>query len=414
MKNCLVAQSGGPTVSINASLAGVIQGAIDSKQFDKIYGSLNGVQGLLNGRLMDLSQKFEDTPMFIELLKKSPSMYLGSCRYQLPDYSEDDAPYAYIFNKFEQYDIDAFFYIGGNDSMDTVDKLSTYAKAIDRDIKIIGIPKTIDNDLCITDHTPGYGSAAKYVASTLLEIGHDTSIYPINSVTIVEIMGRDAGWLTGASVLARNKYNFAPHLIYLPEVAFDEKQFIKDVRTAMDRYNNVVIAVSEGIKNAKGQYISATSAVEDTFGHSQLSGTGKCLEYIIKQNIQVKVRSVEINILQRCAAHMSSITDIGEAFRLGRHAVEVALQGKTAVMVTAIRKSNSPYSVDMGDTDVKNVAGLVKHVPREWINDMGNDVTQEFIDYVYPLILGEPVVKYQRGIPDYLDISHLFPNKIGE
>ena len=298
--------------------------------------------------------------------------------------------------------------------MDTVDKLSTYAKAIDRDIKIIGIPKTIDNDLCITDHTPGYGSAAKYVASTLLEIGHDTSIYPINSVTIVEIMGRDAGWLTGASVLARNKYNFAPHLIYLPEVAFDEKQFIKDVRTAMDRYNNVVIAVSEGIKDAKGQYISATSAVEDTFGHSQLSGTGKCLEYIIKQNIQVKVRSVEINILQRCAAHMSSITDIGEAFRLGRHAVEVALQGKTAVMVTAIRKSNSPYSVDMGDTDVKNVAGLVKHVPREWINDMGNDVTQEFIDYVYPLILGEPVVKYQRGIPDYLDISHLFPNKIGE
>lgn len=414
MKNCLVAQSGGPTVAINASLAGVIQGAIDSKQFDKIYGSLNGVQGLLNGRLMDLSQKVEDTPMFIELLKKSPSMYLGSCRYQLPDYSEDDAPYAYIFNKFEQYDIDAFFYIGGNDSMDTVDKLSTYAKAIDRDIKIIGIPKTIDNDLCITDHTPGYGSAAKYVASTLLEIGHDTSIYPIKSVTIVEIMGRDAGWLTGASVLARNKYNFAPHLIYLPEVAFDEKQFIKDVRTAMDRYNNVVIAVSEGIKNAKGQYISATSAVEDTFGHSQLSGTGKCLEYIIKQNIQVKVRSVEINILQRCAAHMSSITDIGEAFRLGRHAVEVALQGKTAVMVTAIRKSNSPYSIDMGDTDVKNVAGLVKHVPREWINDMGNDVTQEFIDYVYPLILGEPVVKYQRGIPDYLDISHLFPNKIGE
>ena len=414
MKNCLVAQSGGPTVAINASLAGVIQGAIDSKQFDKIYGSLNGVQGLLNGRLMDLSQKFEDTPMFIELLKKSPSMYLGSCRYQLPDYSEDDAPYAYIFNKFEQYDIDAFFYIGGNDSMDTVDKLSTYAKAIDRDIKIIGIPKTIDNDLCITDHTPGYGSAAKYVASTLLEIGHDTSIYPIKSVTIVEIMGRDAGWLTGASVLARNKYNFAPHLIYLPEVAFDEKQFIKDVRTAMDRYNNVVIAVSEGIKDAKGQYISATSAVEDTFGHSQLSGTGKCLEYIIKQNIQVKVRSVEINILQRCAAHMSSITDIGEAFRLGRHAVEVALQGKTAVVVTAIRKSNSPYSVDMGDTDVKNVAGLVKHVPREWINDMGNDVTQEFIDYVYPLILGEPVVKYQRGIPDYLDISHLFPNKVGE
>ena len=270
--------------------------------------------------------------------------------------------------------------------------------------------KTIDNDLCITDHTPGYGSAAKYVASTLLEIGHDTSIYPINSVTIVEIMGRDAGWLTGASVLARNKYNHAPHLIYLPEVAFDEAQFIEDVREAIKKYNNVVIAVSEGIKNAEGKYISATSAVEDTFGHSQLSGTGKCLEYIIKQNLQVKVRSVEINILQRCAAHMSSITDIGEAFRLGRHAVETALEGKSGVMVTAIRKANEPYSVKMGDTDVKNVAGLVKHVPSEWINERGNDVTKDFGDYAYPLILGEPVVKYERGIPDYLDVSHLYPN----
>ena len=221
MRNCLVAQSGGPTVAINSSLAGVIQGAIDSKKFDKVYGSLNGVQGLLNGCLMDLTEKVEQVPMFIELLKKSPSMYLGSCRYQLPDYTEDDAPYAYIFNKFETYEIDAFFYIGGNDSMDTVDKLNTYAKAVGKDVKIVGIPKTIDNDLCITDHTPGYGSAAKYVASTLLEIGHDTSIYPINSVTIVEIMGRDAGWLTGASVLARNKYNHAPHLIYLPRRKYE-------------------------------------------------------------------------------------------------------------------------------------------------------------------------------------------------
>ena len=191
---------------------------------------------------------------------------------------------------------------------------------------------------------------------------------------------------------------------------FDEAQFIEDVREAIKKYNNVVIAVSEGIKNAEGKYISATSAVEDTFGHSQLSGTGKCLEYIIKQNLQVKVRSVEINILQRCAAHMSSITDIGEAFRLGRHAVETALEGKSGVMVTAIRKANEPYSVKMGDTDVKNVAGLVKHVPREWINERGNDVTQDFVDYAYPLILGEPVVKYERGIPDYLDVSHLYPN----
>ena len=411
MRNCLVAQSGGPTVAINSSLAGVIQGALDSGQFDKIYGSLNGVQGLLDGRLMDLSAKVEEIPMFIELLKKSPSMYLGSCRYQLPDFSDDDAPYAYIFNKFDEYEIDAFFYIGGNDSMDTVDKLNAYAKTINKDVHIIGIPKTIDNDLCITDHTPGYGSAAKYIASTLLEIGHDTSIYPIKSITIVEIMGRDAGWLTGAAALARNKYNFAPHLIYLPEVAFDETLFIEDVKEAMEKYNNVVIAVSEGIKDANGKYISATNAVEDTFGHSQLSGTGKCLEYIIKQHIQVKVRSVEVNILQRCAAHMSSVTDIGEAFRLGRHAVKSALDGKSGIMVTAIRRSNNPYIIDMGDTDVSNVAGLVKHVPREWINERGNDVTQEFIDYAYPLIIGEPVVKYQRGIPDYLDVSHLYPSR---
>lgn len=411
MQNCLVAQSGGPTVAINSSLAGVIQGVVDSKQFNKIYGSLNGIQGLLENHLMDLTEKVENVPMFIEVLKKSPSMYLGSCRYQLPHYNDDSAPYEFIFNKFEECEIGAFFYIGGNDSMDTVDKLNTYAKAHDKDVKIIGIPKTIDNDLCITDHTPGYGSAAKYIATTLLEIGHDTSIYPIKSVTIVEIMGRDAGWLTGASVLARNKYNCAPHLIYLPEVAFDEKEFIEDVKQAIEKYSNVVIAVSEGIKDADGKYISATSAVEDTFGHSQLSGTGKCLEYIIKQNIDVKVRSVEINILQRCAAHISSVTDIGEAFRLGIHAVETAEEGKSGIMVTAIRKSTSPYVIEMGDTDVRNVAGLVKHVPREWINARGNDVTQDFADYVYPLIQGESVIKYENGIPGYHDISHLFPAK---
>ena len=405
--NVIVGQSGGPTAVINSSLAGVYKTAKD-RGARKVYGMLHGIQGLLEEKYVDLSEHIK-SDLDIDLLKRTPSAYLGSCRYKLPE-SLEDPVYPKLFEKFNEMNIGWFFYIGGNDSMDTVDKLNTYAKAVGKDVKIVGIPKTIDNDLCITDHTPGYGSAAKYVASTLLEIGHDTSIYPINSVTIVEIMGRDAGWLTGASVLARNKYNHAPHLIYLPEVAFDEAQFIEDVREAIKKYNNVVIAVSEGIKNAEGKYISATSAVEDTFGHSQLSGTGKCLEYIIKQNLQVKVRSVEINILQRCAAHMSSITDIGEAFRLGRHAVETALEGKSGVMVTAIRKANEPYSVKMGDTDVKNVAGLVKHVPREWINERGNDVTQDFVDYAYPLILGEPVVKYERGIPDYLDVSHLYPN----
>ena len=405
--NLLVGQSGGPTAVINGSLYGVVSEGLANPEIDNVIGMVNGIEGFLADHTIDMAPLKENGEL--ERIRTTPGSYLGSCRYKLPE-DLSDPVYPELFQKFTEKEISYFFYIGGNDSMDTVDKLNTYAKAVGKDVKIVGIPKTVDNDLCITDHTPGYGSAAKYVASTLLEIGHDTSIYPINSVTIVEIMGRDAGWLTGASVLARNKYNHAPHLIYLPEVAFDEAQFIEDVKEAIKKYNNVVIAVSEGIKNAEGKYISATSAVEDTFGHSQLSGTGKSLEYIIKQNLQVKVRSVEINILQRCAAHMSSITDIGEAFRLGRHAVETALEGKSGVMVTAIRKANEPYSVKMGDTDVKNVAGLVKHVPREWINERGNDVTQDFVDYAYPLILGEPVVKYERGIPDYLDVSHLYPN----
>ncbi|MCR5835413.1 MAG: 6-phosphofructokinase [Lachnospiraceae bacterium] len=409
-KNCVVAQSGGPTVAINSSLAGVIQGVIDTGYYEKVYGSIHGVMGLLNDNLMDCTLKARELPNFIELLKKSPSMYLGSCRYQLPDYDDDDAQYAFIFNKFKEYNIGAFFYIGGNDSMDTVDKLSKYGETIGSDVRIIGIPKTIDNDLCITDHTPGFGSAAKYVASTLLEIGHDTSIYPIKSITIVEIMGRDAGWLAGSSILARNEYNSAPHLVYLPEVAFDKDKFLEDVKDAVNKYHNIVIAVSEGIKDADGKYISASTAVEDTFGHSQLSGTGKCLEYIIKQNMQIKVRSVEINILQRSAAHMSSVTDIGEAFRLGYNAVNFAIQGETGIMVTLKRRNSKDYNVDIEKTPVENVAGLVKHVPREWINERGNNMTEEFFNYVYPLIQGEPVVPYKNGIPDYLDVAHLYPN----
>ncbi|MBE5959488.1 MAG: 6-phosphofructokinase [Lachnospiraceae bacterium] len=410
-KNCVVAQSGGPTVAINSSLAGVIQGVIDTGYYEKVYGSIHGVMGLLNDNLMDCTLKAREVPNFIELLKKSPSMYLGSCRYQLPDYDDDDAQYAFIFKKFKEYNIGAFFYIGGNDSMDTVDKLSKYGETIGSDVRIIGIPKTIDNDLCITDHTPGFGSAAKYVASTLLEIGHDTSIYPIKSITIVEIMGRDAGWLAGSSILARNSYNAAPHLVYLPEVPFNQEQFLEDVKEAIKKYNNVVIAVSEGIKDANGKYISASTAVEDTFGHSQLSGTGKCLEYIIKQNMQIKVRSVEINILQRSAAHISSVTDIGEAFRLGYNAVNYAIQGETGIMVTLKRRDSKEYNVDIDKTPVENVAGLVKHVPREWINERGNNMTEEFFNYVYPLIQGEPVVPYKNGIPDYLDVAHLYPSE---
>ena len=287
-KNCMVAQSGGPTVAINASLAGVIDGVMRSDMYDTVYGSLNGITGILNNDLMNLSELMQQNPEYLDRLKVTPAMYLGSCRYKLPDYLDDDSSYVFIFKQFETYHIDAFFYIGGNDSMDTVLKLSEYGKRIGSPVRIIGIPKTIDNDLCETDHTPGFGSAAKYIASSLLEIAHDTFIYAVKSVTIVEIMGRDAGWLTAASALARNGYNTAPHLIYLPEVPFDKEDFLLDVKRMLFERNNVIVAVSEGIRDASGNYISASESSVDTFGHSQLSGAGKTLEFLVKEKLGVK------------------------------------------------------------------------------------------------------------------------------
>ena len=273
--NVMVAQSGGPTVAINASLAGVIEGVQASHAYHTVYGSINGILGILNDHFLNLSEIMQENPDYLERLKTTPAMYLGSCRYKLPDYLDDDSPYVYIFKQFETYQIGAFFYIGGNDSMDTVLKLSEYGKRIGSDVRIIGIPKTIDNDLCETDHTPGFGSAAKYIASSVLEIAHDTFIYAVKSVTIVEIMGRDAGWLTAASALARNEYNTAPHLIYLPEVPFDKDDFLLDVKRMLFERDNVIIAVSEGIRDISGNYISASEQSVDTFGHSQLSGAAK-------------------------------------------------------------------------------------------------------------------------------------------
>ena len=270
-KNCIVAQSGGPTAAINASLAGVVSAIKNSDKFDKLYGSLHGIQGVLRDEFLDLTDVTDD---FIERLAATPAMYLGSCRYKLPDYREDETAYKDIFEIFDKYNVGAFYYIGGNDSMDTVAKLSEYADSIGSSIRIAGIPKTIDNDLLVTDHTPGFASAAKYVASSIREVAYDTYIYDLQSVTIVEIMGRDAGWLTGASVLARNEFSFAPHLIYLPEAAFDREQFIEDVRKSIDKYKNVIVAVSEGIHDAEGNYIAAGVAADDKFGHAQLSGAG--------------------------------------------------------------------------------------------------------------------------------------------
>ena len=405
--NCIVAQSGGPTVAINASLAGVIDGVKKSNKFTRVYGAIHGIQGVLDNNFIVLSFMALLKFPLVNTLELSPAMYLGSCRYKLPDFEVDSKPYEIIFDRFEEYQVAAFYYIGGNDSMDTVDKLSQYAKKIGSDVKIVGIPKTIDNDLCHTDHTPGFGSAAKYVASTMLEIAHDTYIYQIPSVVIVEIMGRDAGWLTAASCLARNDYSPAPHLIYLPEVDFDEDQFIEDIKNVLKTSRCVIVAVSEGIHDKDGNYISATSAVADKFGHAQLSGTGKALESLVKDRMDIKVRSIELNVLQRCAAHISSRTDINESFALGQAAVKYAAEGMTAVMSTIKRVSNDPYQWIIEPENVALIANQAKTIPLEWITPEKNDVTPEMEAYLRPLIIGEVSLQYKDGLPMYLPVNHL-------
>lgn len=405
--NCIVAQSGGPTVAINASLAGVIDGVKKSNKFTRVYGAIHGIQGVLDNNFIDLSLMALSKFPLVNTLELSPAMYLGSCRYKLPDFEVDSKPYEIIFDRFEEYQVAAFFYIGGNDSMDTVDKLSKYANKIGSDVKIVGIPKTIDNDLCHTDHTPGFGSAAKYVASTMLEIAHDTYIYQIPSVVIVEIMGRDAGWLTAASCLARNDYSPSPHLIYLPEVDFDEDQFIDDIKNVLKTSRCVIVAVSEGIHDKDGNYISASSAVADKFGHAQLSGTGKALESLVKDRMDIKVRSIELNVLQRCAAHISSRTDINESFALGQAAVKYAAEGMTAVMSTIKRVSNDPYQWIIEPENVSLIANQAKTIPLEWITPEKNDVTPEMEAYLRPLIIGEVSLQYKDGLPMYLPVNHL-------
>lgn len=412
MRNCIVAQSGGPTTAINASLAGVISGVTQSGVYDTIYGSLNGILGILDDRILNLTEKIAQVPGNLEKLFHTPAMYLGSCRYKLADYKTDKTPYEQIFRQFERYQIDAFFYIGGNDSMDTVLKLSDYGSHIGSPIRVIGIPKTIDNDLAITDHTPGFGSAAKYIAASMLEIAHDTFIYAVKSVTIVEIMGRDAGWLTAASALARNTYNTAPHLIYLPEKAFSPEAFLEDLKKLLVTNNNIIVAVSEGLRDKSGSYITASEAICDSFGHSQLSGAGKALELLVKEKLGVKVRSVEINVLQRCAAHMASLTDLNEAFASGQKAVSLAEEGCSAVMVVMRRVSDSPYEIVYESAPIAGIANIARSVPTEWINERGNDIEQPLYDYLRPLIAGEVTLSYINGIPDYMEVTHLKPGVI--
>lgn len=405
MKNLIVAQSGGPTSAINATLAGVIVEAQKSKEIDKIYGACYGIQGVLEEKFIDLNRK-ADTQDKIEMLKRTPAAALGSCRFKLEDPEKDDAQFRQIVDIFHKYNIGYFIYIGGNDSMDTVYKLSVYCEknGID-DIKVIGGPKTIDNDLCGIDHCPGFGSAAKYIATVFAELEQEINVYETKSVIIVEMMGRNAGWLTAAAALAEKKNGKTPYLIYLEERTFSMEKFISDVKEELDAHDTVLVAVSEGVHDEEGRYICDTLPGEsdtDVFGHSMLSGTGRVLEEEVKNKIGCKVRSIELNLLQRCASHIMSETDINESFNLGQNAVRIAVSGESGKMSSLKRIPSDKYEVEYCAVDIANVANLEKKVPVSWINETGNGVTEEMIDYLLPLIQGELSCFYDNGVPDYI------------
>lgn len=402
MFNIAVAQSGGPTAAINASLAGVFSGAEAYPEVDEIFGSENGIEGILHNSLLNLRNIIMDE-RDKQLLMKTPSTILGSCRFKLKDFEEDEENYRKILDTFKRHNIKAFFYIGGNDSMDTVMKLDRYFKAKGVDIKVVGVPKTIDNDVTETDHTPGFGSAAKYVATSLQEIIRDSRVYSIPSVTIVEIMGRDAGWLAASSCVLRANGEPAPHMIYLPESDFSPEKYLEDVRQAQLRYKAVIVAVSEGIKCETGGF---SSELTDAFGHKYLSGIGKYLEKYTSEHIGCKVRSIELNVMQRCSSHIASLTDIEEAERIGRAAISAALtEGKSGVMMVFRRISNNPYRVEIVTADITKIANREKKFPREWINSEGNNVTIDALNYFLPLIQGEPEIEYRNGIPVHFRLN---------
>lgn len=401
-KNAVVGQSGGPTAVINASLYGTVYEALNREdEIGTVYGMINGIEGFLNNQVMDMAPLEESKEL--ELIRTTPGSYLGSCRYKLPE-DLNDPVYPQLFARFEAYNIGYFFYIGGNDSMDTVSKLSRYAEKISSDIRVIGIPKTIDNDLVETDHTPGFGSAAKYVASTVREIAIDASVYDNKkSVTIVEIMGRHAGWLTAASALARKFEHDNPVLIYLPETDFDQDAFIEKVRTSLETTPNLVVCISEGIHDNTSTFICEYSndVGTDTFGHKMLTGSGKYLENLVKERLGVKVRSVELNVCQRCSSSMLSKTDQKEAIASGAYGVKAALNGASGKMVAFERLDRDDYQIDYVLKDVNVICNQEKCVPVTWITADGSDVTEDFIRYARPLIQGEVTVPTEDGVPKF-------------
>lgn len=402
-KNVIVGQSGGPTAVINSSLAGVFQTA-QAKGVKHIYGMLNGIQGLLDSRYLDLCEVFTSN-LHIELLKRTPSSYLGSCRFKLPTPEQDIRPYQQLFELFKKLEIGYLFYIGGNDSMDTIDKLSKYAETIGSDIRMIGVPKTIDNDLPETDHTPGFGSAAKYVATTVKELVRDSLVYNEKRLTVVETMGRNAGWLTAATALAKCEDNEGVDMIYLPEVPFDMDDFIDRIDKLQKFNPSVVIAVSEGVKLTDGRYVcelTSSSEYVDSFGHVSLSGAGHYMANMAAKALKCKARCVELSTLQRCSSHISSLVDTTEAFQVGSAAVQAGFDGKTQQMVTLKRLSNDPYQCTTGLVPVSAVANKERIVPLEWIDIENVHVKKPFLDYARPLIQAELTPFFVEGLPRHI------------
>ncbi len=403
--NAIVGQSGGPTAAINASLAGVIKACGASDKIGTVYGMKNGINGLLKESLVDLGALSKNEEQ-LNLLLKTPASFLGSCRFKLPE--TDDALYEKLFSILQKYNIKYFFYIGGNDSMDTALKLSAYAKQHEKDVYFVGVPKTIDNDLPDTDHTPGFGSAAKYIATTVREISADSLVYDVNSVTIVEIMGRNAGWLTASSALGRTG-KLGPDLIYLPERAFSFEQFKADIIEVSKNKKNIIVAISEGAHTEDGTYVceAVSSGTEDVFGHKYLGGTARVLEDYVRREFGFKARGIELNVPQRCAGHLLSKTDITESFYVGCAAVSMALDGKTGIMASIQRTGNNPYESTFAPVAIESVANLEKTVPDAFINEAGNDVTEAFIEYALPLITGEIVPEFENGVPKQLVLEDL-------
>ena len=401
MKTLLVGQSGGPTSAINATLSGVIEQA--AKAGLRVLGARNGIEGVFKENFIDLTQKAKDEE-FVSLLSKTPASALGSCRYKLN--SKNIEEFEKIVEVFHRNDIAYFVYIGGNDSMDTVYQLDKYLREHHiEDIKVIGAPKTIDNDLCGIDHCPGFGSSAKYIATIFAELERELIVYDLESVLIIELMGRNAGWLAASAVLAQNQSGQVPYLIYLEESDFSLEKFELDLRQALAKNKQVIVSISEGLHDESGEYLFNLGKNEgslDAFGHAQAGGAGKILEEYVRSQIGCKVRSIEVNLLQRCAAHILSATDIEESKKLGEHATKLVLEGMSGKMSSLQRVPGKEYKVEYTVTDICEVANREKKVPREWMNAAHNGVTQEMVDYLLPLVQGEIFCEYENGLPKYI------------